>query len=369
MRFRPPILVPLALLGFAGAITLAVRGGQDQIPMPPVALPAQAPFANFVAGAALIEPANENISIGTPTAGLVMEVPVKAGDRVKAGDLLFRLDDRQLQAALASAKAEVESAQASFQVSQAEVARLEAGNRPEEIAIRQAGVKVAAAQLADLQDQFDTWDKINDARAISRLELDRRRFAVATAKANLEKAQSEYALWQAGTWSKELAIAKAKQVVAQAQVASAKAQADAVRVELDRLRVVAPSDGQVLRVNIRAGEFAPVQPFGGTSSLMILGDTRLLHVRADIDENDAWRVQAGAKAQAFARGNRDLGVELTFVRIEPLIVPKKSLTGDSTERVDTRVLQAIFAFEPKELPLYVGQQMDVYIEEASGTAR
>jgi hypothetical protein len=38
------------------------------------------------------------------------------------------------------------------------------------------------------------------------------------------------------------------------------------------------------------------------------------------------------------------------------------LTGDSTERVDTRVLQIIYSFERGNLPIYVGQQMDVYID-------
>jgi hypothetical protein len=85
-------------------------------------------------------------------------------------------------------------------------------------------------------------------------------------------------------------------------------------------------------------------------------------VRVDIDENDAWRIAHGAKARANARGNPDLAVSLTFERIEPLVVPKRSLTGDATERVDTRVLQVIFSFERGEKPLYVGQQMDVIIE-------
>ena len=45
------------------------------------------------------------------------------------------------------------------------------------------------------------------------------------------------------------------------------------------------------------------------------------------------------------------------------MVPKKSLTGDSTERVDTRVLQVIFNLKkPDGKMLYVGQQVDVYIE-------
>jgi len=43
-------------------------------------------------------------------------------------------------------------------------------------------------------------------------------------------------------------------------------------------------------------------------------------------------------------------------------VPKRSLTGDSTERVDTRVLQVLYRFDRGDLPVYVGQQMDVFVE-------
>jgi hypothetical protein len=56
---------------------------------------------------------------------------------------------------------------------------------------------------------------------------------------------------------------------------------------------------------------------------------------------------------------------LSFVRVEPFVVPKKSLTGDTTERVDTRVLQVIYACDPTDRPpLFVGQQVEVYIEAA-----
>jgi hypothetical protein len=50
------------------------------------------------------------------------------------------------------------------------------------------------------------------------------------------------------------------------------------------------------------------------------------------------------------------------VRFEPYVIPKRSLTGESTERVDTRVLQVIYAMKTKDLPIFVGQQMDVYIK-------
>jgi hypothetical protein len=96
--------------------------------------------------------------------------------------------------------------------------------------------------------------------------------------------------------------------------------------------------------------------------LMMLGDVGRLHVRVDVDENDAWRLRSDAPAVAFVRGNRELKTALQFVRTEPYIVPKRSLTGDATERVDTRVLQILYSFERGNLPVYVGQQMDVFIE-------
>ncbi len=85
-------------------------------------------------------------------------------------------------------------------------------------------------------------------------------------------------------------------------------------------------------------------------------------MRVDIDENDAWRFNKQKHAVAFLRGNRHIKVDLTLAYVEPFVIPKKSLTGDSTERVDTRVLQALYSFERKQMPLYVGQQMDVFIE-------
>jgi hypothetical protein len=53
---------------------------------------------------------------------------------------------------------------------------------------------------------------------------------------------------------------------------------------------------------------------------------------------------------------------LSFVRVEPYAQPKKSLTGSGTERVDTRVLQVIYSIEPSEQTIYVGQQLDVYLD-------
>jgi hypothetical protein len=93
-----------------------------------------------------------------------------------------------------------------------------------------------------------------------------------------------------------------------------------------------------------------------------LGNVTQLHVRVDIDEYDIPRFVPQAPARATLKGQPDEFFPLRFVRIEPYVVPKRSLTGDNTERVDTRVLQVIYAIETTSIRLFVGQQLDVFID-------
>jgi HlyD family secretion protein len=71
---------------------------------------------------------------------------------------------------------------------------------------------------------------------------------------------------------------------------------------------------------------------------------------------------------AAIKGNPQIRFPLTYVKTEPYVVPKKSLTGANTERVDTRVLQMIYAFHPANKPVYVGQQVEVFIDGDSNSA-
>jgi hypothetical protein len=135
-----------------------------------------------------------------------------------------------------------------------------------------------------------------------------------------------------------------------------------VQVDLQRSIVRAPLAAEVLQVKVRVGEFAPAA--ATANPLILLGRSKPLHVRVDVDEHEAWRVTEGAHAIGHLRGNADMKASLQFVRFEPFVVPKRSLTGDSTERVDTRVLQIIYRVEREDVPWYVGQQLDVFIDGA-----
>ena len=122
----------------------------------------------------------------------------------------------------------------------------------------------------------------------------------------------------------------------------------------------------MLQVNVRPGEFVGAPP---GQALIVLGSVTQLHVRVDIDEYDIPRFVADAPARATLKGQATEFFPLKFVRIEPYVVPKKSLTGDNTERVDTRVLQVIYAIDAQNRRLFVGQQLDVFIDASKEPER
>jgi RND family efflux transporter MFP subunit len=146
----------------------------------------------------------------------------------------------------------------------------------------------------------------------------------------------------------------------QAMLEAARAEIERIRMEIDRRIVRAPVAGRVLQINVRPGESAEAGATG--TPLMVVGDDSRLRVRVDIDENDAVRVDPAAAAIAIVRGHPELRVDLHFESIEPYVAPRKTLSGDTTERVDSRVLQVIYSFDRVKLPVYVGQHLDVFIQ-------
>ncbi len=339
-------LLPLLALGsltFAVSWTLAERPVRKSVRPP--APPPEAASVNTVAAVGLVEPATENISLSCAVSGLVASLDVKAGDSVRAGQKLFSVDDRDLRADLAVKRAAFDSALAQLE-------KLEAAPRPEEIPPAQAKVDEAKAELADAETQVKLIDSVTDSRAVKREDVLRRHLAYDAAKARLAQAENDLALLRAGTWAPDLAIART-----QAQQAAMAVKQDEVSIE--RLTTRAPMDGVILQNKVRLGQYAQCGPLA--EPLMIFGGGKELHLRADIDEEDAWRVKAGASAVAHVRGNSRITYPLEFVRFEPYVIPKQSLTGDATERVDTRVLQAIYRFPDRNSQVFNGEQMDVFI--------
>ncbi len=306
MVFRR-VSVWLAIAGVLLTIATLWGAGDKPAAPPPIEAPPSNPYQATVAAAGIIEAVNENVRIAPPVSGLVTKVHVKVADTVNHGAPLFQLDDRELRAQLQTRTDSLPSASA--RIAEQEV------------------------RLRDVQDQFARLQSVKDRRAVSQDDVQRKWHEVESAKRGLIRAKADLRL--------------------------AQTQRDEVQSLLERLTIRAPRAGTILQVNVRAGEYATVN---ASEPLILLGDTETLQVRADIDEVNAPLVVPGRPAVAYLKGQTDQAIRLTFYRIEPYIVPKRSLTGDNRERVDTRVLQVIYQFEKPSFPLYVGQQVDVFID-------
>ena len=321
ISFPRQILPLLAIGGIVLAVfyivgTLPDRSTVEPQQQPPKATGALADGAR-VAGAGLVEPASEIIDIGSALSGLVTDLSVMPGDRVEKGQPLFRVDDRAARAQLAQANAAIREARAA--IAEAETARSTA------------------------QQQLALYRSLSDPAAVSRSEIIRA--------------------------EGEAAAAASRLALARARLGAAEAQAAAARTEIERLTVRAPIAGEILAVNIRPGEFVATQ--GGASVPFIqMGETSPLHIRVDIDENEASRVKLGAPAIVSPRGAAEIRVEAIFVRAEPQVVPKRSLTNSAAERVDVRVLQLIYALPQGAASeaFRVGQQIDAFIPAKDSAA-
>lgn len=303
---RKYLLPAIAILGAVIALLIAFWSTKKE-PIPSIPFPPpKSPYIHAIAGEGIVEASSYNIAVGSPFSEIITKIFVLEGAHVKKGDPLFLLDTRYYEA-------------------QAETARSQIG--------------AATVNLENLKKQFSFYQRLNDKKAVSEQQYQ----------------QSYYAFKEA-----------------EEQLKVAIAQLGEVEANIERSLIRAPIDGEILQVNIHIGEIAPIvspvspqliTPYSATQfPLILMGAVQPLHLRIDVDEVDAWRYREGAPGVAFVRGNSNIQFPLQFVRIEPYIIPKASFTGQVSERIDMRVLQLIYQFEKKDLPIYAGQLVDVYIQ-------
>lgn len=332
--------------------------------------------SSFIGAIGTSEPPGEAVAIAAHTSGVVTTVHVAVGDTIQRDQPLFTVDPTRATADVALRASDVD-------VVTHELASLRAMVPPRRAAVRsaraslaasRADVLVAQAQLADRQNLLSIATAVSDPRAIAREEVDRRRFAVAEAEARVATARAAVEHAEAGVAEAEAQLERYVEsatgadgpeiLAALARVTQVHRSLARAKTDLDLSTVRSPVAGRVLQVNIRPGEFAPAAV--PTEGLIVLGGTGPTHLRVEIDEVDIPRFVKDARAWASPRGDAGTRLPLAFVAVEPLVVPKRNLAGRTSELVDTRVLQVVYAFDETLNSPGIGQQYDVYIEATGG---
>ncbi len=369
MKLRLIALPLLALAGFGITVVALMKFNAAPVPGPEPIAPAPIPFLDRVAGVGIVEPASETIALGAPVGGIIAKIFVIEGDSVVAGQPLIELDARDAEARLTTARARVESGKSRVLAAAARIAQLHALPRAEDVVQAVALVSAREAALADAQGRLDRLLGVGD-RGTTANEQPTLEFGVAIARAQLIEAKAKLARVEAGTYPEELAVAMSDAQIATSELRAIEAELAQAEVTREILIVRAPIAGTVLKIETHVGEFKAsgqggAQGGGGSSALLRLGNISTLHVRTDIDELDSWRFDSAGKALAIIRGGSRQQVALRFVRVVPDVAPKRTLTGENGERIDTRVVQVIYAMENPPAFVQPGMLVDVAVASKS----
>jgi HlyD family secretion protein len=304
----------------------------------------------------VVEPSSQPINIGTNVSATITDVFVAPEAKVSRGDKLFALDARIAQATLDLRRRDLATAQARLAQARARVPGLQA-----EVEVARTTVEAAQSDYEEALDLVQIAAALRTGGSITAREATRRKNALRTALARLSEARARVALAQANLSLFDEVNGGASIALEIAAVEQERGSVSLAEMEVELRTVRAPEDGTVLQVNVRPGEFAQASAL--SLPLIIMGRMTPLYARVDIDEADIARLLPDAAATASLRGSAGSRLNLRFVRIEPLVVPKHSLSGQLTERTDTRVLQTIYEIVGGVDTLWPGQQLDVLIQD------
>ena len=313
---RNKVIFIAAIIGLLIGIVGSYISGIEKKPQPPAFNPASNPYAKGIYAEGIVESYQShgaNINIYPEVPGTIKRIPVSEGEIIKKGRPLILIDDSVQRATVEQQKAQV--------------------------ALADANLKSSQDQSNKLRKSYDM-----DPRSVSKNDLDNAENTVNVAKANVEVMRKQYELAQ---------------------------------TLLSKYTILAPMDGAVLSINAAVGSYVSAQGSYDTYSqgftpILVMGSSHpFIAVRCYIDEILISRLPQAPQihAQMFIRGTNTV-IPLEFVRVQPYVSPKIELSSERTERVDVRVLPVIFKCEkPKNISLYPGQLVDVYIGEPGQETR
>jgi HlyD family secretion protein len=356
---RNLLIFGVSILGVLAGLVAAYVFGIQGKSQPPVFPPVASPYDTAIYADGIVESDQSNgsnVNIYPEVSGPVTHVLVHEGQEVAADTTLFTIDDSVQRANTEQLRLQSEAALALLD-------ELKAQPREETLAIAKAQVGLAEAGLKSARDPYDK-DLASytiDPKSISKDALDTAEDAVRQAAAGLEVARRQYELTRAGAWSYDI-VNQEKQFRALRQAYKA---ADAL---LKKYTIKAPTGGIVLSIYAAVGSYVSPQgsydPYTeGFDQVVIMGQPQdYMAVRCYVDEILVSRLPSKwhLRAQMSITGT-DIKVPLEFVRVQPYVSPKIELSNQRQEKVDLRVLPVIFRFEKKDIPVYPGQLVDVYI--------
>ena len=313
----------------------------------------------------------DDSAVAPKTSGKILEVTVREGDTVTAGQVIARLDDAQVRAREDQARAALLAAQAKSQAARDQIAVLQDQLRQNQLQtgqsttdadgrVRQAEADLTAAE-ADLAQQQaalrlaefnrDAYMRLAKTGAASEqqglqaeVQADQQAAAVAAAQRRVQSYRGALTTAQANLDNPKIRIAQVSategQIIQQqatidaSKAETAQAQAQLAEAEADRadLTVPAPFSGTVLTRAAEPGEVVQA----GTAIVTLL-DLSKVYLRGFVPEGEIGKVKVGQPAHVFIDSNSNQPLDGSVLRIDP----QATFTPENTYFRDDRVKQVV----------------------------
>ena len=291
----------VAAVVIIGAVVGFAKSGGTKIDPSKLGKVEQGDLAKSVVATGKIEPITK-VDIKSKASGIVKQLPVDAGDTVKAGQIMAELDKEEIQARVRAAQASLAASEANMNASQADFQRAEVDAQGPEVPL--------------LQRAYERAKKMAGEGVVSQAALDDAQRAYETAVNKRDMARAN------------LSVAKAKIAQAKAQVEQNRAALSQNEEELRNSTIVAPIDGIVLSRNVEVGDaVSSILVLGsGATSLFNMGDTHEVFVRGKVDESDIGKVYLGQIARIKVESFKDKTFDGKVTKISPMGTEKDNVT-------------------------------------------
>ena len=346
--------------------------GPSRAEQRPEALEVPPAKSNLIVAPGVVEAVSEEIEVGTEIAGKLRSVLVEEGDEVTKGQTIAVLENSDYEAAIRTARANIETlrrgrdtARARVEQAAADRTRIQNGARTEERREARADFEQTLPNIENARSELERRRKLYATGDVSREDLERSVTAFENAQKRSTAAKEKYSVINADARRDDLSRADAAIRIADSQIAEFDAQISeaetrlhAAQANLEKTIVRSPISGVVLRKRLKDGEsVSPENPTG----IVTLADVSALRVRVDLDETDVAKVRENQTAYvtADAFGSRRFAARV--IKIGQILGRKNFRTDRPTERVDTKILEVMLELAPgQKLPL--GLRVDAFIE-------
>ncbi|MDU2065225.1 MAG: HlyD family secretion protein [Sporomusaceae bacterium] len=217
---------------------------------------------------------NNIVNVSTKIPGQIDKLLVKEGEYVEAGQILAEIDSSSL-------KIQVEQAQANLNSTQAKLASLQVGSRPQQVTQSEASVEQAAANLANAQKNYERVERLFEQGAIAEQQRDASQTALKVAESQYNGATAGLSLMNEGATEQDRQAAKA-------QVDQAFAALKNAQLQLEYSVIKAPVAGVVAKVPIDIGEMVAVG-----QTLYSVTNPADAWIEANIEETEVGKVKLG----------------------------------------------------------------------------